>query len=499
MAGGLKALQNGSTQTQGLGTKPFAAGVSTYATGSKAYFEGVTEYAGGVGQFANGLGRYEDAFQALSEASPAEIADLNPQLVCPDDLSDEACDGYYAGLQAGTAAAYQGLQSPDDGRTPGLADASTRLAQGATALAGGARQLSDGAAGLAQGAGGLDQILTALRFGTDPDEVGGVKAFVVGTRAFASGLEKYTDGVGQLSTGLGQLASGTDQLAAGGQQLATGADQLASGTSQLADGTSQSADGAQQLYAGVGELADGGEKLADGTTQFADGLDKGKDQIPSFSKELRNKLSSVVTTPVRTPITTEIFPNEASTTLLTVIALWLGALASFLLLRTVSSRVLSSMKPSWRLALEGVLPAMAVGAVQALVLAGVVGALLKLSAADFGALTAYAVLTAVTFAVVNHALVAWFGGVGRFISVAVLVLAAAGTITSALPAAFDVITPFLPTTPALDGLRAIVSGGTGAGNDAALLVAWLLIAGIASVLAVARRRVLHPLGAPVAA
>ncbi len=309
----------------------------------------------------------------------------------------------------------------------------------------------------------------------------------------------YTDGVGQLATGLGKLATGTNELAGGGRQLATGADQLATGTSQLADGTAQSADGAQQLYAGVGQLADGGEELADGTEKFADGLDQGKDQVPSFSKELRNTLSSVVTTPVKTPTSTEIFPNQASTTLLTVIALWLGALASFLLLRTMSSRVLSSMKPSWRLALEGVLPAVAVTGVQALALSGVLGALLDLDGRAFGALTVFALLTGVTFAVINHALVAWFGGVGRFISVAVLVLAAAGTITSALPAAFDTITPFLPTTPALEGLRAIVSDGPGAGHHAALLVAWLLIAGIASVLAVARRRVLDPLRAPVPA
>ena len=108
-------------------------------------------------------------------------------------------------------------------------------------------------------------------------------------------------------------------------------------------------------------------------------------------------------------------------------------------------------------------------------------------------------LAALTFAMINHALVAWFGGVGRFVSVVVIVLAAAGAITSALPEAFDTITPFLPTTPALAGLRAIVSDSAGAGNHAALLVGWLIIATAASILAVARRRMLDPLVSPVPA
>ena len=305
--------------------------------------------------------------------------------------------------------------------------------------------------------------------------------------------------LGNWPTGLGKLATGTDKLALGGHELAVGADQITVGATQLAGGTSQSATGAAKLYDGVSKLSAGGEKLADGTGKFADGLDKGKDQIPSYDKTLRNKLSSVVTTPVTTDTVRKIFPDEASTTLLTVIALWLGALATFLILRAVPARVLASMKPSWRLAFDGVLPAAVVGVVQAGVLTAVLGALLHLDASEIAALGGLAALTAVTFAVLNHVLVAWFGGVGRFISVLVIVIAAAGAITSALPGAFGVIAPFLPTTPALDGLRAIVSGGSGAGNAAALLAGWLIIGAAASVLAVARRRMISPLVAPLPA
>ena len=456
IAGGLKVLQNGSKQTQGLGTK---------------------SYAKNMAGFAGGLKQYEGFTKALSSAkTPEEVAKVNPQLVCPSQLPAESCPAYYAGLTAGSTAAYQGLQSPDGGKTPGLVT---------------------GASGLAKGAAGLDSIVSGLRFGPDGDT--GVQAYAKGVNSFADGVGKYADGVGQLATGLGKLATGTDKLALGGHELAVGADQITDGATQLAGGTSQSATGAAKLYDGVSKLSAGGEKLADGTGKFADGLDKGKDQIPSYDKTLRNKLSSVVTTPVTTDTVRKIFPDEASTTLLTVIALWLGALATFLILRAVPARVLASMKPSWRLAFDGVLPAAVVGVVQAGVLTAVLGALLHLDASEIAALGGLAALTAVTFAVLNHALVAWFGGVGRFISVLVIVIAAAGAITSALPGAFGVIAPFLPTTPALDGLRAIVSGGSGAGNAAALLAGWLIIGAAASVLAVARRRMISPLVAPLPA
>ena len=270
--------------------------------------------------------------------------------------------------------------------------------------------LVTGASGLAKGAAGLDSIVSGLRFG--PDGHTGVQAYAKGVNSFADGVGKYADGVAKLATGLGKLASGTDELALGGHGLAVGADQIADGATQLAGGTSQSATGAAKLYDGASKLSEGGETLADGTGRFADGLDKGKDQIPSYDKTLRNKLSSVVTTPVTTDTVRKIFPDEASTSLLTVIALWLGALASFLILRAVPARVLSSMKPSWRLALEGVLPAVVVGVVQAAALTAVLGALLHLDGSEIAALGGFASLTAVTFAVINQSLVAWFAGRG---------------------------------------------------------------------------------------
>jgi putative membrane protein len=103
-------------------------------------------------------------------------------------------------------------------------------------------------------------------------------------------------------------------------------------------------------------------------------------------------------------------------------------------------------------------------------------------------LLGFGVFAAVTFAALNHALVAWLGGVGRFVSLAVAVLAAAGSLTNALPGFFTTIRPYLPTTPALDGIRLIVTHGPSAGSQFGVLLAWLVIGAVAGILAVARRR-----------
>jgi putative membrane protein len=148
------------------------------------------------------------------------------------------------------------------------------------------------------------------------------------------------------------------------------------------------------------------------------------------------------------------------------------------------------MKPSWWLAAEAMVPAAAIAVVQAIALSAVLQVLLDLRAGQVVALLGLLSLAGVAFVALNQALVAWFGGVGRFISVAIVVLSAAAAITSAVPSALNSLLPFLPPTPALEGARAIASDGTGPAADTGLLLAWLGLGAAAVVIAVARRRML---------
>ncbi len=421
---------------------------------------------------ANGVGTVIGTMTAVArdQLSEAELTRL--RLACPDRYTADQCSNIWDPAVKATAVSVAGqLKTP-----------------------------AEQAGALAVSAGTTNGVLDAAIEGTKTTQ--GLKDFPAGVQKFAGGLDAYTDGVSALATGLGKLAAGTDKLAdgvkplaagissaaAGAKKLADGGPQLATGTEQLANGTSQSADGADQLAVGVVKLSNGGRQLSDGTEKLADGLAKGAKAVPTFDKAKRTALSTTVAAPVTQERPGALFADIANTTFLSIIALWLGGLASFLILRAVPSRVLTSSKPSWRLAGEAVLPAAGIGVVQAVALTISLQMLLDLTLRQTFEMLPLLVLASLAFVAINHALVAWLGGVGRFISVAAVVLVAAAAITDAVPEALSAIVPFLPLTPALEGARAIASGGTGALGAGGLLFIWLVAGASAAVLAVSRRR-----------
>lgn len=496
LANGAKQAADGADELAG-GVKQFTGGLTQLNEGTKKV-PGFGEFADGAGTFAKGAGQYgtlgsgvgqgvqtmssemkkaSDGMAQLAQLGGAPYSEeglaalkggLAPfQISCSDQLSDEQCYGFLAaaaaGVAAGTGAAHAGMttkQPAPDGKRYSLVDLSKQLESGGKQLSASGPLIAKGLDGYA---GGIDKL--------------------------ADNGPKLAKGTTQLASGLDQLADGTDKLATGLTQLSGGVQQTAAGTEQLAVGTSQSATGGRQLSDGLVKLADGGSQLADGSDQLATGLEKGAKQIPTYDKQLRTALSSVVATPVTAERPGSLFADIANTTFLSVIALWLGGLASFVVLRAIPSRVLTSMKPSWRLAGDALLPAAGVAVIQAIAMTITLQVLLDLSAGQVARMLPFLLLAGLAFVGVNHALVAWLGGVGRFISVAVVVLSAATAITHAIPEFLSAVVPFLPLTPAMEGARAVASGGPGAGGAAGLLLAWLLMGAAAGVLAVARHRV----------
>jgi putative membrane protein len=446
------------------GADGLSAGVDALRNGTASRPGGTRAYAAGAADFAAGLGQYSDQLSAYPGRTDAQLAKAVP---CPAELPQVSCPAFYAGLRAGTTVAAQGLA--DRNGQPGLVT--------------GAEQLSRGAKGIDTGVGRLS----------------------AGTETYATGVHRYAKGVGALAAGTERLAGGIDRLARGtaasalgARELATGAAKLSSGTSELATATGLSADGAKSLSDGLGQLSGGSESLAKGTKKFADGLAKGERQVPTYSAAERNRLSGVVSAPVTEPAAEgATYSDIAITTLLLVLALWLGGLAAFAVLRPVTRRVLTSMKLSWRLAFEALAPAAAIAAVQAVVLSGTLHVLLDLTAGQTAALVPFAVLIGLTFVAVNQALAAALGGLGRVLSVLAAVVVAAGALSGAAPALFVAAAPYLPLTPALQGVRALVSDGGSIGPAVGVLVGWLLLAVSISVLAVARRRIL-PAGGKLA-
>ena len=268
--------------------------------------------------------------------------------------------------------------------------------------------MSDGAGQLSEG---VDQLATQLpeRAAAQQKQLAaGLAQLKSGADQLASGTSQLADNTGALASGVGQSADGAAKLAVGAGSLSSGVDQYASGVAQLisslqkyADGLHQASTGSASLADGLAQLATGSHRLSSGLTQFADQLGKGAEKVPSYSASARSKLATVATQPVAQASSLPSVPLVSTTLLLSIVALWLGALATFLVVRPVPSRVLTSSRSSVALVWATVAPGTAVAVVQALVLGVLDGLVLNLTPIRGLGLTTMLVLAGLAFVAVN--------------------------------------------------------------------------------------------------
>ena len=299
----------------------------------------------------------------------------------------------------------------------------------------------------------------------------------------AGGLAALPGTFTTLATSMRDAGTGASSLAAGLNQLATdGIDKSASGARQLADGATQLSDGATQLSTGATELATGLDTLATGTGDLAGGLRKASDSLPSFTDGESKSLATVMADPVTSNSKMDTIFGPTAIPLLAAVVLWFGGLASFIVMRAHTARTLTSRRSSAGLALRSFAPAALIGAGQGVLVALIVQIVASYDAATWWAFAGTAVLAGVVFAAVNQALVAVFGGIGRWIGALVGVLAVATGLISTVPGWLSAIGASLPTAPAFTGLIA-ANGGAAAG-----LVVWGVLSLIVTTLAIALRR-----------
>jgi len=449
----------------------------------------------------------------LSEATTENI------LVGFTTIGDQIGDAADGAVQLATGArdAATGAAAIPDGATQ-LASGAAELGTGASSLASGLDTLASKTREAAGGATTLGQGLTNGAAALERDGI--VPAQLTdGAASVASGIKQYADACDpalfgeDYCTGLKDLADGAAGTEMGIKQVATtapatiatqlrqagaGATTLADGLNQLASqGLDESAAGARALSSGAGQLSSGATDLATGATELSTGLDTlatgtgdlagglrtAADSLPSFSDSESTSLASVIADPVASKGAdgATIF-GPTAIPLLTAVVLWFGALASFLVMRAHTARTLTSRRSSAGLALRAFAPAAAIGAAQGLLVSLIVQIVASYDAGTWWAFAGIAVLAGIVFAAVNQALVAVFGGVGRWISALVGVLAVATGLISTVPGWLADLGAALPTAPAFTGLIA-ANGGAAAG-----LVVWGMLSLVATTVAVALRR-----------
>ncbi|MFJ4038646.1 YhgE/Pip family protein [Microbacterium sp. NPDC090007] len=467
---GASGLADGASQLA-AGAAPLTDGASQLATGSSALATGTRDAAAGVDALATGAdgiaaGNQQLATQinGLADQIPPTFATDAQKLADAAPQVNTALVDAAAALQkaadecTGTPEQCQALRDASDAANQALPKATQTVAQigslagqaaqlpaGVRAIAAANQQLADGATGLAGGA-----------------------------REAASGLTT-------IAGGIDGVAGGAARLADGARQFGTGARALGSGAAQVASGVSQSEDGAAQL-------ADGVDRVATGTSSLADGLDTAVQQLPTYTDAQATSLADVVADPVSATGVSDSLFGVAAVPLLAMAVLWFGGLASFVAFQAVSARALTSRRSSGLVALRGFAPAALVGAVQGLLVAAVVQVASDYDWADWAVFALICVAAGIAFAAVHQALIAVFGGAGRWIAAVVGALALGASIVSTIPPALAAVASLLPTAPVYDAMLGALSSAGGVGAGVAGLVVWAALSLIATTLIVVRRR-----------
>ncbi|MGV9804311.1 YhgE/Pip family protein [Micromonospora chersina] len=266
----------------------------------------------------------------------------------------------------------------------------------------------------------------------------------------ANGLTTLAQGSAKLRDGLGDAADGADQLRGGLYRLATGARQLDGGLAQLSSGSNRLADGLTKLEGGAGDLADG--------------LAAGEKKLPGYDDA--DSRSDILGDPVGL-IRHSDHPagsyGVGFAPYFLALALWVGAMITYMLLRPVNRRHVMSDAPGWRVVLAGWLPAAAIGLAQVTVLYTVVTLALGLDPRHGPATFGLLALTSLAFTAIMQLLGVALGPAGRLAALALLMLqltSSGGTYpVQTSPGFFQAIHPWLPMTYVVGGLRHTVNGG----------------------------------------
>lgn len=436
-----------------------------------SFYEGLSGMGGSLADAADGAGRIADGASGLSTGLDALARGAADSTSGAKDLAAGVRD-YTTGVD-GVA---DGLAALDE-QTAGLG----RLGQGLSSYLGGTQQL---AAALAQANAELQAAdpLDPVALGTARAKVDALTRQLSAATAQAGSLQAGAASLGGVHDGIARLDTGAARLSAGSEGLRGGADALAGGLGGLASGAQQSASGARQLTSGASELAEG--------------LRQGAQQTEALGAGDAAERAGVVADPVGVEVQRD---NPVASVAQAVgvvalpVALWLGAIAVFLLLRPVTRHALASTASSGRLVLRSLARAGMLSLAQAAPLVLLLHLALQVPWTMLPATLAFSALLALAFTAVHHALTALLGRAGIVVSLILLALQLAvmpGLLPGpAVSAPFQAVSSLLPLGHAVAGMQAVVAGnGAAAGAAAAVLLAWAAAAVLVGYWRVARSR-----------
>lgn len=428
---GAEKLQAGATQVdEKLGE--LAAGAEKLHQGTQTLDQAVTQATGQLDQMVTGVGDLHQGLVQLGDGA-TQINDGVQQLKARVD-GITAAQGNAAEQIKQLTAQLQPLQA-----NPAVQGAIEQLNQLAAALeTQGAGPNSHFAQDIQKLANGTSQL--AYQLGNEQ-------------APFRAGMDQLAQGTGTLPGKIGELVDGVHQLNAGAGQLADGAARLRS-------------EGTTPLTQGATNLATGVNKLEEGSNTLATKLRTGASAVPAWSEEQREATASVLGGPVALQTTNEAGNNTFGGGLAPFffsLALFIGGLIIFLLLKPMNNRALAAGLSPLRAALNGLVPAGVIATLQAIMVVAVTIFAVGLRPAHPWLLTLFCIGVALMFTAVNQMLnVALGPGPGKVACMALLmfqILASGGLYpVETEPRLFQWLYHVNPMSYSINGIRELIYG-----------------------------------------
>lgn len=464
--------------------------VGNVFVGMSTLHGGISDAASGAHQLANGGDQLAEGMRGLADGA-AQLAAGTGQL-----------SGGAAELAAGANGLVVGAQELAAG-TRASANGGAALADGIESYTGMVNAVLDSVIGMTGDAlGPLQQLRGLIAELPDdafppetskPDLLEILDAAIAEVQNAANGndqsaLVQLRNGGAELAQGARAASQGQAELASGLEEYAAGVGSFAGGVSTLSDGVSQLAAQTPELASGADQLAVGAEASADGAHELANGLDAAAGGIPNYSASEREVMAQTAVESVEAEGASDELFNASGVPLFAGIALWAGALAAFLVLSPLWSRASVAARGIFAITVRSAVPAVLIGAAQGALAGVVLPIALGYGFAKGLSFFGLAVLAGIAFALAVQGLSARFGGFGRFLAFALLVIAFAVGIVSTVPSPLAVIGDASPIGTAFDGFQAIAMGAAGAGVAATMLTLWGALGLVLTAWAVVRER-----------
>ncbi len=502
------ASSGSSTLTSGIataasGSKTLSSGLTTLASGSTTLAGGATRLATGAGTLASGLSSAASGASSVSAGSSSLASGTSTLASGLSKLATNASQLHSAAatLAGGASQVHSGLQSAV-GQTTSAAASAGQLAGGASQVqqllaayiaahpdaadlatletaAGAAGQVSSGLASLHDGlASGATQLGTLASGAAELDSgsselAASLATYSVAVTQASSGAVTVASGASSLAEGASSLRAGVSATSAGAGTLASKARELASGAGGVAAGAAQARAGSTTLVTGIDQLLTGSSTLTgglltahSGASRLASSIRSGAASVPAYSGRSATAHAATMSDPVKLT-TTRVHPvpnyGTGFAPYFIPLALWVGALMTYFIVRPLSGRALASTRSDWDVGLAGLWPGALVTALQAVVLVFVLQLALGLHPVEPALLVLFALVSALSFTAVLQFLSAAFGTAGKFVAIVLLMLqltSSGGAFPlQTNPRFFQVISPCLPMTYVVAGLRQAISGG----------------------------------------